>query len=276
MHNNLFRKIRNLLISSQNESTQVLPSWGVPNPKSSDIYLVSYPKSGNTWMRYLMAYAIWPDIEEIDLVDMASYIPSFRLEHDRIMMLDLNSPCNQLKHRVIKEHTTYNDIAKKHIKKAIYIVRDGRDAIVSYWHFCNQRDQTSIPLSEFIEYSAITPHYFGSWKEHVIGWLNAPLEAKLVIRYEDLLCDTAAWLKIALNFIEIEVSDILIDRAVNRASFNSMKKLEKTKGFNLEQLRTVEFMREGKQGSWINTFSSEDLEQFNRYHGGCLKELGYI
>src|SRR3990172_4678770 len=132
----------------------------IPNPKNSDIYLVSYPKSGNTWMRYLLAYAIWPDIGEVDLVEMASYIPSFDIEHDAKVMLDPDAPCNKLKHRIIKEHFRYNDAAKKYAKRAIYIARDGRDAMVSYWHFINQQRGTSIPFTRFIE-DTVTEHPWG-------------------------------------------------------------------------------------------------------------------
>lgn len=222
-----------------------------------------------------MAYAIWPKLAEVDLIQMAAYVPSFGLEHDCKMMKDPSSPCNQLTHRIIKEHKPYNQLARKYIKRAIYIARDGRDAMVSYWHFCNQRDGTAVPFSEFIELSAKPEHSYGAWKAHVIGWMDAPLEAKLVLRYEDLLADTAGSLRRALEFVEIEVPEVAIANAVERASFNSMRKLEKTKGFNLEMLKTVEFVREGKIGSWQDTFGPGDLERFSRSHGGCVPELGY-
>jgi len=268
--NRFKNKIKNLVLRGQHSA-----SWEVPNPRDSDIYLVSYPKSGNTWVRYLMAYSIWPDLTDLDLVEMAAYIPSFHLKHDSKMLLDSNAPCNQLKHRLIKEHTQYNRLARKHVKRAICIVRDGRDVMVSYWHFCNQRDQTDMPLSEFIEYSSKPGYSYGPWKSHVMGWLNADLESKLIIRYEDLINDTAACLKKALEFTQNKVSDSIIENAVKRASFESMKKLEQTKGFNLDQLRTVEFVRQGKPGSWEDVFGPEDLELFNKYHGGAIHELGY-
>ncbi len=263
-------KIKNLVWRGQPTS-----SWEIPNPRDSDIYLVSYPKSGNTWIRYLMAYAIWPELTNVDLVEMAAYIPSFRLKHDSEMLLDNNAPCNQLKHRLIKEHTQYNTLAKKHVKRAICIVRDGRDVMVSYWHFCNQRDQTAIPLSDFIELSSKPGHSYGPWKSHVMGWLNADLDSKLIIRYEDLISDTASSLKNAMDFSGNSVPDSIIENAVKRASFDSMKKLEQSKGFNLEQLRTVEFIRQGKQGTWQESFGPGDLERFNKHHGGAIHELGY-
>lgn len=274
--NRIIGNAKRVVVSGKTRAlNRTAPAWGVPNPRDSDVYLVSYPKSGNTWMRYLMAYAIWPKLAEIDLIEMAAYMPSFGLKHDSDMMRDPNSPCNQLKHRIIKEHKPYNQLARKYIKRAIYIARDGRDAMVSYWHFCNQRDGTAIPFSEFLERSAKPEHSYGAWKDHVTGWMNASPDAKLVLRYEDLLADTAGGLRQALEFVEIEVSETAIANAVERASFNAMRKLEKTKGFNLEMLKTVEFVREGKSGSWQDTFAPGDLERFCRFHGGCVPELGY-
>lgn len=266
----VIRKARKLAFGAD-----VKPGWHVPNPRNSDVYLISYPKSGNTWMRYLMTYAIWSELDDIDLVEMAAYIPSPQLEHDAAMMLADDSPCNSLEHRIIKEHSICNVAARKNVKKAIYLVRDGRDAIVSYWYFCNQRDQTTVPLSEFIENSSRPEHSYGAWKDHVTGWLEADLEARLVIRYEDLLQEPESWLKAAMEFSDIVVPDAVISRAVERASFGSMKKLEQTKGFNLDQLKTVEFVRQGKKGSWQENFGPGDLEKFNRFHGGCINELGY-
>lgn len=275
MLNSIINKARKLVSKNSAVLMHAEPVWGVPNPKNSDIYLVSYPKSGNTWMRYLMAYAIWPELAEVDLVEMAAYMPSYGIEHDMAMMRDPKSACNQLKHRIIKEHVSYNQAATMFIKRAIYIVRDGRDAMVSYWYFCNQRDGTAIPFSEFIELSARPDHSYGPWKAHVTGWLNASLDAKLVLRYEDMLTDTVGCLQKALEFAEIDVTDGSVAKAVERASFDSMRKLEKTKGFKLEMLKPVEFVREGKQGSWKNTFGPGDMERFNRFHGGCVPELSY-
>ncbi|MBI5429905.1 MAG: sulfotransferase domain-containing protein [Nitrosomonadales bacterium] len=282
MLNRLFRKVRNLVTSAEPKPAQILvattehdSAWGIPNPLDSDIYLISYPKSGNTWMRYLMTYAIWPEIAEVDLVEMAAYFPSFGLQHDIAMMREPDSPCNQLKHRLIKHHAPHDELASQHVKRAIYIARDGRDAIVSYWHFCNQRDGTNISFSDFIECS-VKPEYFGPWNPHVSGWLHAPLEAKLILRYEDMLEDTAGCLQKALKFAEIEVPRSAIENAVRRASFDSMRKLEKTKGLNLEILKNVEFVRSGRSGTWLDTFGPHDLERFNQYHGGPIPELGYI
>ncbi|MGH8119616.1 MAG: sulfotransferase domain-containing protein [Gammaproteobacteria bacterium] len=245
----------------------------IPNPRSSDIYLVSYPKSGNTWMRYLLAYAIWPDIHTPTLEDMAGLIPSYGLEYDNKLMLNPESPCNKLKHRIIKEHFPYNQVAKRYVKNAIYLCRDGRDAIVSYWYFINQVRGTNIPIKDFIRESATHPS--GPWHDHVHYWLEAPIN-KLVIRYEDMLANPALCLKKALTFAKLERDESIVNQAVAHSSFSSLKEIEKRKSFKLDMLKNVDFVRQGKVGSWQELFDAESMRLFREYHGAGIASLDYI
>jgi len=244
----------------------------IPNPRNSDIYLVSYPKSGNTWLRYLLAYAIWPDITAPDLEEMAGLIPSYGLETDNRLMRDPGSPCNKLKHRIIKEHFPYNKVAKRYVKKAIYLCRDGRDAIVSYWYFINQVRGANIPFNDFIRESATHP--YGPWHDHVQHWISAPVN-KLVVRYEDMLENPAAILKKVLVFANQERDKSVINQAVERSSFPSLKDIEKNKGFKLGMLKNVDFVRKGKAESWKEIFDAESMRLFKEYHGAGIDSLNY-
>jgi hypothetical protein len=248
---------------------------GLPNPKDSDIYLVSYPKSGNTWLRYLMAQAIWPELDSPDLKNLAAYIPSYGLLEDIGFMKDLAAPCNSLSHRLIKHHTAYNPDAERHMKMAIYLLRDGRDALVSYWHFCNQRDSTSVPFEEFLVASASKPGYYGPWQDHVDGWINSNTRSLLVIRYEDMLADPAATLDKALKFSGLSIDHAIIERAVEKSAFDAMKRIEKSKGMGREELSRVNFVRSGKSGGWKNVFSDRAVDIFKQYHAHSIEKLGY-
>lgn len=245
----------------------------IPNPDKSDVYLVSYPKSGNTWMRYLLAYAIWPEIDNPDLKEMARLIPSYDLDIDKKAMLDMNSPCNKLENRIIKEHFPYNKIARKYANRVIYLCRDGRDAVISYWHFINQVRGTNIKFNDFIRESAT--HSFGPWHDHVQQWLDAPVN-KVIIRYEDMQSDPSECLKKALDFLNIERDEGVIRSAVERSTFDSMQRLEKNKGFNLDMLRNVEFVRKGMSGTWKDLFDNKTMEIFKEYHGPGISSLNYI
>ena len=224
-------------------------------------------------MRYLLAYAIWPDIDKPDLEEMSRLIPSYGLENDNKSMLDPDAPCNQLKRRIIKEHFPYNNIAKKYAGNVIYLCRDGRDAIVSYWYFFNQVRGANITLEDFIRESA--KHPYGPWHDHVQKWLDAPVN-KIVIKYEDMLKDPVNCLKRTMDFIGLERDELIINQAVERSSFASMQALEKNKGFKLDMLKNVDFVRKGEAGSWKNIFDSKTMRLFKQYHGEGIEGLDYI
>jgi len=78
-----------------------------------------------------------------------------------------------------------------------------------------------------------------------------------------------------LKYLSIERTEDEINEAVRKASFSEMKKIESTKGLNLDIIKNVNFVRQGKAQSWREEFSEEDLELFNRYHGWLVSELGY-
>lgn len=245
----------------------------VPNPRKTDVYLVSYPKSGNTWMRYLLAYAIWPENNQLDLRDMASLIPSYGIPYDAEMMLKEDSPCNKLKNRIIKQHFPYNNQAKKFTNKVVYICRDGRDALVSYWYYCNQRDGTNIPLAEFIKKSS--EHGYGPWRNHVMSWLESPVKEKIIVRYEDMLDNPELSLRNVLEFLDLYNDTEQVSTAVKKASFGAMRSIEQNKSFGLDELKNVTFVRKGKSGEWENEFQDKDLESFCSYHGKGILTLGY-
>jgi aryl sulfotransferase len=129
-------------------------------------------------------------------------------------------------------------------------------------------------LGEFIKQSALPLHSYGPWQEHVLGWLQAKLQHKLIIRYEDMLENPVACLKKTLNFAEVQVDDATLKDAVNRAFFGALKKLEQEKGFNYKGVNNVEFVRKGVAGGWAEHFCPEDMALFDRYHGGPIAELG--
>jgi hypothetical protein len=235
-----------------------------PRLSSSDVFIISYPKSGNTWFRYMLANYLWMNVSNLDFKELASYIPHLT---DYKELSDKNSDCNKLKNRFIKAHFPYNSKAKKIVNNAIYIVRDGRDALLSYWYFCNQRDNTFIPLDEFIEISSKGNKYpYGSWGNHVDSWLNANISRKLIIKYEDMISDPHKELKKTLNFLGYDKDNNKINYAVESSSFGSLKKIQETKGLNIKNLKNVNFFRKGKVNSYLDEFTEKELQLFNKFH----------
>ena len=153
-------------------------------------------------------------------------------------------------------------------------MRDGRDALASYFHWVNARRETPLALADIIR--GDTQH--GSWSEHVLGWLHGDADAKVVVKYEDLLADTAGQLRRILDATGVPADDAAVERAVRLSSFDSMKRVEREHGLfdgGKAVSEAMPFVRKGKAGDWRTVFSESDLALFWKLHGEAMRAAGY-
>jgi hypothetical protein len=234
-----------------------------------DVMLASYPKSGSTWLAYMLAQLLWSAGREQKLMD-DRYLP--RIGHQQFAEQRL--PCGG---RLIRTHERYRPA----YRKAIYVVRDGRDVVVSmYWHV----KRTAGMVADFSDYLATylrgTLTGAGAWQEHVDGWLDSPANAAgnvLMVRYEDMKANAAEELRRAADFLGVRVTAEKIVDAVDAGSLDSMKSREKESSgiVHREAGETIPVVRKGVVGDWQNYFSPNDLIMFNRVARSAMSRLGY-
>ncbi len=230
---------------------------------SDDIFIVSYPKSGNTWMRFLLANLMTD--EEINFHSAVKFIPDFEVHKDELKKVQ--------RPRLLKSHSNYD----KHFSKVIYIVRDPRDVYVSYYHYLKKKLQKED--SEFSSFLRKPDLYPSRWHHHVQSWVDNKRNDFLLIRYEDLLSNTEKELTKVIQFLGWEKSEKELKRAVNNSSFSQMSKLEDTKGRPFktkeDEAQSSKFVRSGKSGDWKSTFSSDDLIFLKEECGEISSKFGY-
>ena len=152
----------------------------------SDIFLVSYPKSGNTWLRFLIGNVIYDDF---NFGNMEELIPDIYVQSNK-ELLKLNKP------RILKSHEYFDP----RYSKVIYIVRDPRSVFLSYFEHKKKMKKIDID-STYDDYitSFLNGKFdgFGSWSENVNSWLStrANTDRFLLVKYEDLKQDTEKQLK---------------------------------------------------------------------------------
>jgi len=233
-----------------------------------DLFLVSYPKSGNTWMRFMLAnllqtQQLGPEAEPINFNSAVQFVPEYEL-HTR-QVEDAARP------RILKSHAAYDPS----FPRVAYLVRDPRDVYVSYYHYMRKRLPEATTFSDFIRIDGLHPCH---WHEHVGSWVTQP--NVLVIRYEDMLKDAAGQLRRLLDHgRHTGFSPAQVDAAVARSSFNRMKAIEQDKGrpFQSEQHRaqSTTFMRSGKANAWHDYFTPDDHAMIVNRMGPLMKRLGY-
>lgn len=238
-----------------------------------DRFIVSYPKSGNTWMRFLIGNLLFQD-EIITFSNIEQRVPDIYQNTNR-KLLQIPQP------RILKSHEYFDP----RYKKVIYMVRDPRDIAVSYYYHCikfgviNQEHGIDRFLNRFIKGEIDD---FGSWEKNVGSWLGARKGDPdfLLLRYEDIVNATEDALKKIAIHLEINATDKLIVRAVKLSSFDRMKKLEKEQSNQWKPTKksnkNFSFVRRAQCGGWIKELSKEASEKIEKAWQDLMRMLGYL
>src|SRR4030095_6010841 len=190
-----------------------------------DVFVVSYPRSGNTWTRFLIGNLINPDVP-LTFSNVESRIPEIYFNPDHKMRA-LPRP------RVLKSHESF----QPHYPRVIYIVRDPRDVAVSYYHHAMKWRNVpdDYPMEDFIPrfIGAEFDRKWGSWADNVLSWLSMREQRPefLLLRYEDMKHNPAAELERAANFLKrwhvkgVTADPKRLQRAIELTTPNRMREL---------------------------------------------------
>ena len=232
---------------------------GLSNIYGSDTFIVSFPKSGNTWLRFILANMLTKELVTMKNID--KFVPD--IYNFKKQINGKGEP------RFIKTH----NINLQQYPKTIYIHRDYRDVLVSYYHFQKNLNQYNGSLSSFIK-EIDTP--FGSWANHV----NEALKFKekspkriLFLSYDDLLDNLYENVERIAQFCHITPLKS-IEEIVQLCSFESLKNVEQKHGRTFDT-PNLTFFRSGKSKQWETEFSAEDKVLVNTENGNLFKTLNY-
>lgn len=236
-----------------------------------DVFLVSYPRSGNTWMRFLLANALYD--EPTTFVTIERRIPDIYL-NSRRELRRLPTP------RVLKSHSWF----RPDYRRVVYIVRDPRDVLVSYYHYARKTWHIAddMPIAGFAQ-NFVRGNWdvFGSWREHVGGWLGARRgdEDFLVVRYEDLIASPEKHLRRILTALDRPVSEERLARSVDLSSAGRMRELElregkRWRGVNRTR-RDIPFVGKARPGGGLSEVPAEAVQLIERAWKEPMERLGY-
>ena len=228
--------------------------------ENKDIYIVSYPRSGNTWLRFILANLYFDPVGGVDFTNIHEYSPETGKTYTTIESND--------KPKIIKSHDSY----RKEYKKVIYILRDGRDVYTSYYFYLKNMLPGSMTFNEFL---LEAPVENGRWSGHVNSWRQNKADNILFIRYEAMKKDIYSVIKSIAEFCDITIDKNSISNAVNKSDFQTMAILENKHGRGKYKSGPERFMRKGKIGDWKNIFDEDSKNIFKQFEGNLLVELGY-
>jgi Sulfotransferase domain len=237
-----------------------------------DVFIVSYPKSGNTWTRFLIANLIYTE-NAPDFRNINELIPDPEALSKRHL-------AKMARPRIVKTHQCFHPC----YRKIIFVVRDPRDVAVSLYYFHRKGGvyADGYSMEEHVKgfVSNVSPLY-GKWGENVASWLAARGNDPdfLLLRYEDMLKDPAEELRKVASFLRIEAGQDRIALAVERSSADNMRKLERSQALlwssTKETGQDIPFVRTARSGNWQAELSRTSVIQIERAWGGIMHHLGY-
>lgn len=241
-----------------------------------DVFVVSYPKSGNTWTRFLLGNLIYED-EPVTFANVESRLPSLYVHSDRKLR---RLP------RILKSHDCFDP----RYKTIIYIVRDPRDVVVSAYHYAIKLGVVSetYPIDEFVpalldgsfESGLLVNPRWGSWYDNVASWLAMQHNRKLLLlRYEDMLDDPQRELVRVADFLGLEATPERLARAIRLSSADHMRELEKMQAAEWSLTKDTRpdmaFVRKARAGTWRSELPPRAVSEIEAAWGSLMRTLGY-
>jgi aryl sulfotransferase len=266
------------------------------------VWLASYPKSGNTWLRIFLANLVQGNndfenpIINLPLSSIASNrrlfdeavgYPSSDLYHDEIAAL--RSTAYQYispeidKTYYMKIHDAYQP--SRASQKAIYLIRNPLDVVVSFaahrnrsidetLQFMSKMDAKLARKKSGLSQQLCQPLL--SWRRHVLSWVDNPDIPVHVVRYEDMLTNPLATFTGVIVFLGLSFDSLSIQRAFQLSDFEHLKKYEAKHGFNEKSAKAKCFFRQGQSGGWRSILTERQVASIRQKHADVMRRFGYL
>lgn len=271
------------------------------------VWIASYPKSGNTWMRaFLWNYLRNPDrrepLDELSRFAVSESHPElYRQFAENGDLLSL-SPEHLARHRLkvharIAEMTKGTTYVKSHnymgsfggyplynlqvTAAAIYIVRSPLDVVIS------TADHFGLTVDEAIDSMAneetagptdetAVAEFYSSWSTHVASWTTQKNPNVLVVRYEDMLERPEKAFSAVLKLLKQPKNPNRLKNAIESSSFQQLRSQETTHGFGERSRHSRWFFRSGRRDQWRDALSKQQIERVIGHHELQMKRFDYI
>jgi hypothetical protein len=239
-----------------------------------DVFVVSYPRSGNTWTRFLIANLMYPR-ENVSFANIENLIPDTSSQSNRALK---RTP----RPRIIKTHQYFDH----RYRKMIYIVRDPRDVALSYYDFQRKYRQIDddYPLETYVDdfvCGKIISADWGTWAENVASWIYTRGRSSnfLLLRYEDMIADTARELARIARHLDVAASAERLQGAIDRSSADRMRQMEKQQEnqwvATKKHRKDIPFVRVARAGGWRTQLPEKSVARIESAWGNLITKLGY-
>jgi hypothetical protein len=273
------------------------------------VWLSSYPKSGNTWLRFFLSNFESVGDVPTGINGLADISAASRHLFDSVLGVESSDMTQDEIERYrpwvyrqiairargplfLKVHDAYTRtdrgeplIPAEATQSAIYLVRNPLDVAISFAHHSALTLNGAIDrmADETFAFSSKPEHMYRqlkqrllSWSGHVQSWLDQNAIAVHVMRYEDMRGEPLETFAGALRFLGMDTDARRIQRALNFSSFNVLRDQEKAVRFRETPSGARAFFRSGRVGEWREVLTPHQVARVLTDHGAVMRRLGYL
>lgn len=276
---------------------------------SQIVWLASYPKSGNTWMRAFLANYVNDADKPLSINELrVGGIASGRLSFDELVGVETSDltptqvqNCRPMVYRLLAENSETTLFLKVHdafrwtpdgapmfpaeaTLGVLYIIRHPCDVAISYaYHNSTTLDRAITQLNNPVHTLAGSQDRLDvqleqkllSWSQHARSWLDSGLNC-YAVRYEDMLAQPQEIFGAVIRFAGLEYNAERLQRALEFSSFQELQGQEQRENFQERPPRAPKFFRRGKAGAWRETLSDVQVTALVNAHADVMREFHYL
>ncbi len=278
------------------------------NKAVKPIWLASYPKSGNTWVRLFLSALLSKKELDINNIETDGIISSRYIIDSTLGINSAEIPEKDfLPYRSQLYHKWANTFTQKEYllckvhdscilegeilfppeitRGVIYIIRNPFDMVASMANhsgitidqsakmLCNNNYKLAAKKSGLN--TQISQH-LGTWSQHIETWTNIHRDNMIVIRYEDMLLKGLETFSKIVNYLELQSSSEMIEEAIRLTSFDTIQKIEDQTKFSEKPKKSELFFRSGKIGGWKNEITNDQAKHIIDCNFDTLLKYQYI
>ncbi|KAM9156704.1 amine sulfotransferase-like [Pangshura tecta] len=245
--------------------------------RDSDVFLVTYPKSGTVWTQNILSLIYHEGhrdgTENMEIIDRVPW-----LEYNLHNMDYVRRPSPRLFASHLPYYLVPRDL-KNRRAKIIYVARNPKDVAVSYFHFSN----LAVVIETIPDFNIFLERFLdgkgcGFWLDHIRGWSTHRDDFNILfLTYEEMKKDLRGTVLKICKFLGKQLNEKELDTVVEKATFDQMKtdpraNYESMKGNLLERGKGY-FLRKGTVGDWKNIMTVAQSERFDNIFKEKMKDL---
>ncbi|MDM4014147.1 sulfotransferase domain-containing protein [Roseiconus lacunae] len=236
--------------------------FSVDETLPGDVFVAGYPKSGNTLLQHIIAHLVFGLNDQVGRTLVQS------------LVTDLHANSHYFRHREQCFFKTH-DVPKARFRNVIYVIRDGREAMLSYYHMLKNMGHDVTHESVF---SGAFDFDGKQWHEHVRAWEANPFQANVLwVHYEDMIENKLQQVRRVCEFLNLDRNEQELESVVRLTSLEHMKKVERRSDWKRANqgvfTKPACFVRRGDVDSFRSEVAPEVLAQFEERNQQMLQRF---